>query len=109
LAIAQRGSLRRRRPDADFGDVTQQQRRAALGAEHDITEISDADSPSRADQRVLFGCVLDVAAAEIRIVLLDAAGDVVKSKTVLRQQGGIDNNLVLLGLSAPGVDFTYAR
>ena len=41
---------------------------------------------ARAEQRVLLGGVLDVPAAEVRVVLLDARRDVVQRQAVLREQ-----------------------
>ena len=53
----------------------------------------------------MFGSVFDVAAAEVGVVVFHARGDVVKRKTVLVEQRGIDHDLELLCLSTPGVDF----
>ena len=63
---------------------------------------------ARAEQRVLLGGVLDIAAAEVGVVFLHARGDVVKRQAVLIEQRGIDHDLILLGLAAPGVDFADA-
>ena len=53
--------------------------------------------------------MLDIAAAEIGVVLLDARGHIVQGEPVLLQQGRIDNDLKLLGLAAPSIDFADAR
>src|SRR2546428_8648375 len=49
--------------------------------------------------------MLDVPAAEIRIVFLNARRDIVERQPVLLQLGGIDADLELLRLTTPGIDF----
>src|SRR6202035_1245415 len=53
--------------------------------------------------------VLDVPAAKIGIVVLDASSHVVQAQAVLLKHRGIDNDLKLFYLAAPCVDFTYSR
>ena len=47
----------------------------------------------------------DVAAADVAIVGVDRLDDFVESQAVLDQSIGIDADLILLLVAAPGVDF----
>ena len=99
----------RRRADAHVGDVPQQHRRAVCShVSTMLPKSSVRHRAARAQQRVLLRGMLDVAAAEIRVVVLDARGHVVQRQAVLLQQRGVDHDLKLLGLAAPGVDFADA-
>src|SRR4051794_864345 len=53
--------------------------------------------------------MLDITAAEIRVVLLNARGNVVQRESILVEKSRIGHDLELPRLSAPRIDFTYAR
>ena len=79
-----------------------------MRGDDDVAEVLGSGGAPRAEQRVLLRRMLDVAAAEVRVVLLDAHRDVVQREAVLREQRRIDDDLKLLGLSTPGVHLTHA-
>ena len=66
------------------------------------------DRAPGAEQRVLLRGMLDVAAAEVGVVVLDALRHVVQRQPVLLEQRRIDHDLKLLGLPAPRVDLADA-
>ena len=108
LAVAQRGAFRRSRADANFRNVAQQNRRAFFRGKTMLPKSPVRDRAPGTQQRVLLGGMLDVASAEIGIVLLHALRDVVKRQAVLLEQRRIDDDLKLLGLAAPRVDLAHA-
>ena len=64
------------RADADRCDIAQEHRRPLMRHQNDVAEIAGRGRASGTDQRVLFRSMFDITAAEVRIVRLDARGDV---------------------------------
>ena len=109
LPVSQRGALRRRRADTNFRYIPHEYRGPFFRHQHDISEIVRRGGATASEQRVLFRSVLDVAASEIRVVLLHAQSDVMQRQSVLLQHCGIDDNLKLLSLPAPHVHVANTR
>src|SRR6266446_2777449 len=107
--ITQRSALPGSRADRHLSEVAQQDRSALICQQDDLSQFIRCDCAAASGQRVLLGCVLDIAATEIPVVLLDPHRDIVKRQSVLLQQRRLDLDLELLCFAAPRIDFADSR
>ena len=80
-----------------------------VSQDHDATDIVRRGGSAATLQRVLLRGILDIAAAKIRVVVLNAFGNIVEVQSILSQHRGIDFDLKLFGFASPGIDFAHAR
>ena len=69
---------------------------SVLCGEHDVAEVLRSLGAPSPEHGVHLGCMLDIAASEIGIVLFHAGGHVVQGKAVLRQLRRIHHDVTKL-------------
>ena len=94
---------------ADLRDVAHPDQRAVDLGEHHRLDLRDAADESLPLDQLRLPSLLEHAAAGVAIAALQDAGDVVEGQAVLDQPTGIDGDVKLPLVAAPGVDLRDAR
>ena len=109
LAVLGDHAVAQRRPELDRRHLAQQDRRAVVvdgdGGAGDVVEALEL---RLAAEDHLLVALLDVAAADVAVVLLEHVEDARQRQVIFGEPLGIDDDLVLLGLAAHGVDLDDA-
>jgi hypothetical protein len=109
LAVLGRRAEAERRPEMHLGDLAQEDRGPVVVGGHDgVGDVVDAAELRVAADDERLAVFLDVAGAERAVVALEHLVDLRQRQLVLGELLGIDDDLVLLGLAAHGVDLDDA-
>ena len=94
--------------DLDVGHVADLDRHAVLGGDDDALDFVERDVRPTPWTSSIWLLGADVAAADVAVVLLDRLDDLVERQLVAIEPVGIDADLILLLVAAPGVDLGRA-
>ena len=108
LAVAHDRTITGQSGRLDRCDLLQQDGNAVGGGHDDITQVVDPLCPAQPTHGVLLLCMLDIAAAEVGIVVRHGRDHIMQSQVEATQIFRVHLRGVLLSLAAPGVDLTDA-